>query len=105
MRDLHASQPTLVCSVNLGEVLYALTRSHGREIAVDRVESLRRVLRVTDPDWDLVREAALHKADGGMSYADAFCVATARRHGAALATGDPEILALGDLVETIDLRA
>lgn len=104
MRELSTSEEALICSVNLGEVLYALTRSHGRETALDRVDAVRRVLRVADPDWELVRAAALVKAAGGMSYADAFCIATAREQAAPVATGDPEILSLADLVETIDLR-
>jgi len=44
------------------------------------------------------------RAQGGLSYADAFCVATARRHRAALYTGDPEILHFDDAgVDVVDL--
>lgn len=92
-------------SINLGEVLYSLVRSHGWETAVDRVEAVRQAVRVHDPDWELVREAARAKADGGLSYADAFCVALARRLSAAVATGDPELLRLGGTVQVIDLTA
>jgi predicted nucleic acid-binding protein len=51
-----------------------------------------------------VRTAAQIKAGNRLSYADAFVVATAQRHSAPLYTGDPEIVALGDLVEVVDLR-
>jgi predicted nucleic acid-binding protein len=70
------------------------------------VERMRRSIEIEDPDWSLVRSAAEIKARGGLSYADAFCVATARRHRAPLYTGDPEIVALdGDDLEVVDLRS
>lgn len=92
-------------AINLGEVLYGLLRSHGPEVAASRVEAVRQTVQVERPDWPLVERAAAVKAGGGISYADAFCVATALRIGAPIATGDPEILGLTDLVESIDLRS
>jgi predicted nucleic acid-binding protein len=100
---LVAEDEPAMSSINLGEVLYSLVRSHGWETASDRVEAVRQVVRVHDPDWALVRQAASAKADGGLSYADAFCVALARRLSAAVATGDPELVRLGDTVQVIDL--
>jgi len=92
-------------SINLGEVYYALVKSHGLAIADDRTAAIRRAIRIEDPDWALVVDAARLKARGGVSYADAFCVATAERHGAPLYTGDPEILALDVPAQRVDLRA
>lgn len=94
----------VVSSVNLGEVLYTLEREQGHERAIELVDPVRLVTFVEDPDWDLVVRAAHIKAEGGLSYADAYCVATAQRHDAPLYTGDPEILALSHLVELVDLR-
>jgi predicted nucleic acid-binding protein len=94
----------VISAINLGEVLYKLERDHGREQATMLVDRVRAVTTVEDPDWDLVVSAAHVKAAGGLSYADSFCVATAQRHNAPLYTGDPEILALRDLVELVDLR-
>jgi PIN domain nuclease of toxin-antitoxin system len=95
---------SVISAINLGEVLYKLERDHGRERAAGLVDLMRAVTTVEDPDWDLVVRAARVKAAGGLSYADSFCVATAQRHDAPLYTGDPEILALKDLVELVDLR-
>ncbi len=94
----------VVSAVNLGEVLYKLEREHGHERAIGLVDPVRSVTFVEDPDWDLVVSAAHIKAQGGLSYADAYCVATAQRHDAQLYTGDPEILALSHLVKLVDLR-
>lgn len=99
-----AGGEAVISAINLGEVLYGLLRSHGADIAASRVEAIRQTVRVEQPDWPLVERAAGLRAGGGISYADAFCVATARRAGAPIATGDPEILALTDVVESIDLR-
>lgn len=92
-------------AINLGEVLYQLERDHGRTQATRLVDKLRSVTVVEDPDWELVSLAARVKVPGRLSYADAFCVATAIRHRAALFTGDPEILTIGPIVELVDLRA
>jgi predicted nucleic acid-binding protein len=94
----------IMSAINLGEVLYKLERDHGRERAAKLVDRVRAVTTVEDPDWDLVVRAAHIKAEGGLSYADSYCVATAQRHNAPLYTGDPEILALTHLVELVDLR-
>jgi predicted nucleic acid-binding protein len=99
------TEQAVVSAVNLGEVLYMLERDHGQRRATELVEQVRSVTTVEDPDWDLIVSAAHIKARGGLSYADAFCVATAQRHKAPLYTGDPEILALKGAVELVDLRA
>ncbi len=95
-----------ISSINLGEVLYILTREDGEESAVANVETIRKRLDVVEPDWPLVAAAAKIKAGGGPSSADAFCIATALRVGAPLWTGDPEIVEQADKhsCEVVDLR-
>ncbi|MEX1141448.1 MAG: type II toxin-antitoxin system VapC family toxin [Thermoleophilaceae bacterium] len=94
-----------ISAINLGEGYYSLVRSDGGARARASIEMLQRVVRTHDPDWPLVRTAAEIKARGGLSYADSFCIATARRLDAPLLTGDPEILAFVDEAEMVDLRA
>lgn len=106
VRSVIEAHEPVACSVNLGEAYYALIRSHGRRVAHERVEKLRQLVRVLDPVWPVTRSAAEVKARGGLSYADAFCVATARWCSAPLYTGDPEIVALdGDDLDVVDLRS
>lgn len=94
-----------ISAINLGESQYVLTKEGRDAPTVEAaMELLRRTIRVDLPDWPLVRAAARIKGARALSYADAFCVATAQRHRAALWTGDPEILALEDLVDVVDLR-
>lgn len=95
-----------ISSINLGEVLYIRIRSHGEESASADILGVRDLLEVTDPDWALVATAAAIKARGGLSYADAFCIATALRADAPLWTGDPEIIgqAAPHSCEVVDLR-
>lgn len=94
-----------ISSINLGEVYYGAMRKRGRAVARQLVESFRRLIHVEDPDWQTVRLASEIKAGGGLSYPDAFCVATALRHRAPLYTGDPEIIGLDADIEVIDLRS
>lgn len=95
-----------ISSINLGEVLYIRAREEGNDSAVATIARARRRLEVIDPDWAMVEAAAKIKADGGLSYADAFCVATAVKLDAPLWTGDPEIVARGSRhsCRVIDLR-
>jgi predicted nucleic acid-binding protein len=95
-----------ISSINLGEVLYIRTRAIGEDSARADVETIRRRLTLVEPDWSLVMDAATIKANGGLSYADAFCIATALHLEAALWTGDPEIIdqAAEHSCEVMDLR-
>lgn len=94
-------------SVNLGEALYMEMRVRGTQDAGSSIEEARRELIVVNPDWKLVVAAAKVKARGGLSYADAFCVATAEHLDAPLWTGDPELVDRADDLpcRVVDLRA
>lgn len=100
------SRGAAISSVNLGEALYIRIRERGETAAMADVERIRRYSKVVDPDWALVFSAAKIKAGGGLSYADAFCVATALCLNAPLWTGDPEIVELAESLqcEVVDLR-
>lgn len=100
------SQPPAISSINLGEVLYMRIRESGAEAAAADVATIRRSSTIIDPDWELVSAAAQIKAGGGLSYADAFCVATAERLSVTLWTGDPEIIDRADDLpcDVTDLR-
>jgi predicted nucleic acid-binding protein len=106
VQDAWLSQGAAVSSVNLGEVLYIRIRERGEKAANADVERIRKRSEVLTPDWALVRSAASIKADGGLSYADAFCVATARHLDSPLLTGDPEIAERADELgcAVVDLR-
>lgn len=95
-----------ISSINLGEVLYIRMRTAGKERARADVEAIRGHLTVLDPSWETVEVAAEIKMAGGLSLADAFCVATASLLEAPLLTGDPEIVErAGQLgCEVVDLR-
>ena len=79
----------------------------GERTARADIDGVGAALEVIDPDWPLVATAASIEARGGISYADAFCIATARRRDAPLWTGDPEIVAQAAAFscEVVDLRS
>ena len=101
------SQGAAISSINLGEALYMRIRERGEGDAVADIDKIRKRSKVISADWTLIQSAARIKARGGLSYADAFCIATALRLDAPLWTGDPEIveLAEGLQYEVVDLRA
>jgi predicted nucleic acid-binding protein len=105
VRDRIAAERSVISWVNLGEVLYLESRRVGASRADLAVSAVTDVIDAELPDVELVRAAAARKSVGGLSYADAFAVATAERHRGPLLTGDPEIVALADrALEVIDLR-
>lgn len=90
--------------INLGEVFCVEARRVGDAAAREAVRDVVRVVKVAAPDGELVMDAAQIKVGGGVSYADCFAIATARRYRASLVTGDPEIIARANEVDVIDLR-
>lgn len=89
----------------MGEVYCELIKREGREEADRGISAILANVRAEEPDSALVMSAARLKANGGISYADCFAVATAQRHRAPLYTGDREIVAFGAEVEVVDLSA
>lgn len=81
-----------ISAINAGEVYYILLRRRGLEAArrVERMLFQQPGLDVVEPTWERVRAAATLKADGGLSFADAFAAALAGELSAPLVTGDRE---------------
>ena len=81
-------------------------RARGLDGGGETIEEARQELRVINPDCQLVRDGAAIKSRGGLSYAGAFCMATAERLGAALTTGGSELLErIGERnCDVVDLR-
>jgi predicted nucleic acid-binding protein len=80
-----------VCVVNLGEVWYQVARGYSTQVADEKVLELKNLgLQVVDIDWSLTRQAAVYKAQGGLSFADCYAAALAKAWNTALVTGDPE---------------
>jgi uncharacterized protein len=86
--------------INWGEIYYITRKYFDKEKAQEVRDLLLALPLELDPvDFELVELAAELKADHNISYADAFCAATAIRHNAILVTGDPEFRALENRIE------
>jgi predicted nucleic acid-binding protein len=92
VQDLLDEQQPVMSWINLGEVLYIVSRDQGREEGEQVLRDLRPLLRLDLPTEQRVLEAARIKAEYPLAYADAFAAATALAHDATLWTGDPELL-------------
>lgn len=88
-----------ISTINLGEVFYIVGRSRGEDEAkevLDRIRALE--IELLSADDDRVMEAARLKLHYQISYTDAFAAATAEELSATLMTGDPELIALKDVL-------
>lgn len=90
----------LLCTINLGEVLYTVERRRGLSKAQQTQALLESLpIKEIEAERSLVLDAAHIKAHHPISYADAFAAALAARESAVVLTGDPEFEAVQDLVE------
>jgi predicted nucleic acid-binding protein len=98
-------EKALLCWINWGEVYYVIARRAGQAKAVETMHLLEQLpVELENVDPPLVRSAAEVKCQYAVSYADAFCVATAIRHQGVILTSDPEFAAVSKLVQIRWLR-
>lgn len=97
--ERNLGRPRLFVSlINLGEVFYILGRRIGEQKARETVAEVRAGgIEVVPVSEDLVFEAAAFKIRYPLADADAFALATARRQGGVLVTGDPELKAVKEV--------
>lgn len=80
-----------ICTVNLGEVWYAVARKTSIERADALLNEIQNMpIEIMEADWDLTRQAAEYKMSGKISYADCFAAALSKIRKAELVTGDEE---------------
>lgn len=89
----------LLCTINLGEILYTVERGRGLTKA-QQTQALLESLPIEEvsADRSLVLDAAHTKASHPISYTDAFATALAARESAIVLTGDPEFETVKELV-------
>jgi ribonuclease VapC len=86
--------------INWGEFYYIVKRRVGHAKTIDALRLLEQLpIDLFPVDQNLVRGAAEIKSEHAVSYADAFCVATAQRLDATVLTGDPEFQSVKRLVK------
>ena len=101
-----AKQKALLCIINWGEFYYIIKRRYGKRKAEESIALFEQLpITILPVDNALVKEAAEIKADHPVSYADAFCIATAQRSKAKILTNDPEFKSVKHLVTVIGLAA
>lgn len=101
------SERPAISWINLVEVEYQIHRRHGAEEAASVLGRLRGLVQEDLPGVARMRAVAALKAEHTIALAECFAVATAAAHGAALVTGDPEILDRADQLPcaVVDARA
>jgi ribonuclease VapC len=86
--------------INLGEVYYRAGKERGEAIAEQVLRGLQALpIEIVPAETELVLSAARWKMKYSISYADAFAAATAEQIKATLVTGDPELVALNNILK------
>lgn len=86
--------------INWGEFFYIVKRRVGEGRAREAVHLLEQLpIELVPVDQPLVRAAAEIKSDHAVSYADAFCIATAQRVNGTVLTNDSEFRAVEHLIK------
>jgi ribonuclease VapC len=107
VRDtLHAlsarGEKAQLCLINWGEFYYVVRRRVGKDKAEEALALVQQLpITLVSADEGLVKEAATLKSEYPISYADAFCIATALRSSGQVLTNDPEHRAAEHLVKVI----
>lgn len=90
-RSLDQGRPAMSW-VNLVEVEYLVRRQHGPSEAETTLSRVRELVSEELPGVSRMRSVAALKGGHPISFAACFAIAAAAAYGAALITGDPEIL-------------
>jgi ribonuclease VapC len=86
--------------INWGEFFYIVKRRVGAAKTRDALRLLEQLpIELFPVDQSLVQAAAEIKSEHALSYADAFCVATAQRFNATVLTNDPEFESVERLIK------
>jgi len=94
--------PPLLNAINLGELIYIVQRRFGTGKKLEMLAHIHRLdFTILPCPNELIFRAAELKARYPISYADAFALASAVEHGAAVVTGDPEFRQVEHLVKVI----
>lgn len=86
--------------INWGEFFYIVKRRVGAAKAIEALHLLEQLpIELFPVDQSLVKAAAEIKSEHTVSYADAFCIATAQRINGTILTNDPEFRAVEHLIK------
>lgn len=86
--------------INWGEFFYIVKRRIGAAKAMEALRLLEQLpIELFPVDQPLVKAAAEIKSEHAVSYADAFCIATAQRVNGTVLTNDSEFRAVEHLIK------
>lgn len=95
-----ANDKAILNWINWGEFYYIVKRRVGEARTKEALRLLEQLpIELYPVDQPLVKEAAEMKSEHTLSYADAFCAATALRFKAAVLTGDPEFRTVQNIIK------
>ena len=92
----------LINVINLGEIIYSTKREFGDQKKLEVLANIERLgFTILEAPKELVFQAAEHKAQYSISYADCFVLTSAIEHKAVIVTGDPEFKKVEKLTDIL----
>lgn len=97
-----SEQEALLNIINWGEFYYITKRRVKKRKAEEALALLEQLpITIIPVNGDFVKETAEIKSDYAVSYADAFCIVTAKRYNGRVLTNDPEFKLVEDVVPVV----
>lgn len=95
---IEGDEESVVSAINLAEVHFWVARFYDDATADAKVSTIEKRCHVVAVEKDIAIEAARIKRKEKLGLADSLIVATARKVGGKVVTGDPDMRGLGEVV-------
>ena len=95
---IEGGEEALVSTINLVEIYYWGLRFYDKAFADERLQTVTERCQVIPVETEIAVEAAKIKKDLKLALADSIILATARREGAGVLTGDDDFKDLKDAI-------
>ncbi len=95
---IEGSEMALASTINMTETFFWVLAHYGEKKAEEKRETLKKRCFLIPVDEEIAIEAARLKRNLKTSLADSLVLATARRRGAKVVTGDPDFKQIPDTI-------
>jgi len=95
---IEGDEESIVSTINLAEVYFWVSRYYGEATANEKVLTIDKRSNVIAVEKDMAIDAAKIRRKERLALADSLILATARRFGGKVVTGDPDMKDLKDVV-------
>jgi len=95
---IDGDEESVVSTINLSEVYFWVARYYDEATAAEKLKTVEKRCSVVAVDKEIAITAAKIKIESKLGLADGLIMATARRVGGKVVTGDPDMKGLKDVI-------